>query len=35
MDENSKERRENYKPPPEYVGKNQDQIAQSNLQGDL
>jgi len=35
MDENSKGRRENRKPPPEYVGGDQDLIAQSNLQGDL
>ena len=29
-----RKREKNHKPPPEYVGGNQDQIAQSNLPGD-
>ena len=34
MTENTKEMRENRKPPPEYVGGNWNQIAEGNLQGE-
>ena len=33
MTENTKDRNEIRKPPPDYVGRNQNQIAESNLQG--
>ena len=34
MTENMKDKKENRKPPPDYVGGNRNQIVESNIQGE-